>query len=330
MSDDRRLLDGEAAERSGEWVAAAAAYGAAAAAADGDPAVAGEALFRLGRLHWRQGKHDRALGCYARARSVAERSGDSELRARIENGVGAVHYARGEYAQARASYQVALDLTTDDAQRGKITLNLAVIANIEGDLDRARAAYQKARDLLKRGADDATLALVLHNLGMLHADRAAWDEAADSYRQCLVLCERHGNAQLVGTVLVNRAELHCAAARPADAVVDCERALAIFAELGDLAGRGEAMRWLGRALRLGGDGARAERVLQDGYKLAARIHGELLRAECAFELGTLEHERRSARVARQWLDEALARFRALGAVREIEDTERALAALTGG
>src|SRR3954464_3212075 len=116
------IKSGEASELAGELLEASAAY--TSALDDADPGVAADAHFHLGRVHWRQSRFDDAVRSYETARTIALQHGLAELRARVENGLGAVHYARGEYAQARACYTVALDLSTDPAQRGRVLLNL--------------------------------------------------------------------------------------------------------------------------------------------------------------------------------------------------------------
>src|SRR5689334_15008124 len=129
------IVKGEASELAGEFLDASAAY--ESALGDDDPIVVADAHFHLGRVRWRQSRYDEAASHYEQARTAAVDLGANELRARIENGLGVVHHARGEMAQARAAYRVALDLAADTTQRGRILLNLGVIANIQGDYEEA-------------------------------------------------------------------------------------------------------------------------------------------------------------------------------------------------
>src|SRR6476619_6523066 len=131
MTGPAQLTNGERAELAGDYVAAAAAYRTASMSTD--EALSAEAHFCLGRLNWRQSRFDAALASFETARARARRLGDTELVARAGNGIGAVHYARGDYAAARQAYADAQALTRDDAMRGKIILNLGVIENIEGN-----------------------------------------------------------------------------------------------------------------------------------------------------------------------------------------------------
>src|SRR5579884_3620133 len=136
MADGDAIRTGEAAETAGDLLAAAAAYESALQSTD--PLVVADARFHLGRVAWRRGRFDDAIAEYEKARALTLQHGAADLRARVENGLGVVFHSRGEFAQARAAYSVALQLAGDDTQRARVLLNLGAIANIEGDLDTAR------------------------------------------------------------------------------------------------------------------------------------------------------------------------------------------------
>ena len=322
---DADLTHGEDAERRGDLVAAANAYTAAAASAD--MRVVAAATFRLGRVSWRQGRFDDAMHHYERARSLASLLSDDELVANVENGVGALHCERGAYVQARASYLVAIERTGTPALRGRILLNLGVLANITGDLDEARTRYAKSIAEFEEASDEEGLALVHHNLGMVHADHGDWPAAAESYDKALAISERLGMRQMVANVLLNRAEVLCARNRPGDAVASSERALALFAELGDQAGRAEAHRWKGRALMQLADANGAKEFLQEAVRLATQLGTPLLEAEASRDLGELALALDDHAGARTWLKRALEGFETLGARLEITAVRELLSKL---
>lgn len=325
MSGIEAIRRGEDAEREGDFLQASAAY--EAALDDPDPLVVGDANFHLGRAAWRQGRFEAAIAAFEAARGVALQHGADALRAQTENGIGAVHYARGEYGQARAAYDVALAFTADPVMRAKIQLNLGVIANIEGDLETARAMYARSRSVFREAGDTAFEALALYNLGMLHADQREWDEADEAYRLTLDVCEARGDRQMLANVLVNRSEVSSGRGRYDEAVATCDRALTIYVELGDEVGRGEALRWKGHALRLLGMPVAAERVLVEAIRSAQRTQVLLLEAEASREIGEITTARGDAVAARSWLSRALELFEKLGAAPDIAHTRDALASL---
>ena len=321
------LLVAEAAELRGDLGVAVTAYERLLDSAD--PAVVAEARFRLGRVAWRQGRFGDALSHYTAAAAGASHLGLRHLGARVENGVGAVHYARGAYAQARASYGVARELAADDpALLGKVLLNLGVIANIEGALDAARDAYRQSGRAFAAAGDDAGRALVLHNLGMVNADLELWDEAAESYAACLELCERQGNRQMVANVLLNQSELHDVAGRYDIAIAQCDRALMIYSEMGDQPGRGDALRARSRALRLLGRVDEAETNAAEALRIATKLQARLLEAEATRELGLVRLATGDRVSASLMLGRALASFTELGAAREVAAVRRELSQLS--
>lgn len=315
-------MEGERAELSGDYPAAAAAFRSLTTSADA--ATAAEAWLRLGRVNWRQSRFDAALADFESARALAMRLGAVELEARAANGIGAVHYARGDYRAARRAYADAQSRTSDGAMRGKIILNLGVIANIEGDLHEALAKYEQAHRLFAEHGDRASATLALHNRGMVEADLQRWDEADESFLAALALATEEGNVEMVARTLVNRSEVLTARGLARDAVEHCDRALASYANLGDEVGRGEALRWRAHALRQLGELSAAERSAAEAMQVAARCGARLLEAEAARELGYLCDLARDPDGARRMFTRALGLFRELGSAREIEELERVL------
>ena len=325
--NDVDLTRGEEAERRGDLVAAANAYAVAAASAD--MRVVSAATFRLGRVCWRQGRFDEALRHYERARALASLLGDDELVASTENGIGALLCDRGSYVQARASYLVAIERAAKPALRGRILLNLGVLANIAGDLDEARQRYAKSIGEFEQAGDEEGLALVYHNLGMVHADHEDWAAATESYDKALAISERLGMRQMVANVLLNRAEVLCARKQATEAIASSERALALYGELGDQAGRAEAHRWKGRALILLGNASGAKEFLQEAVRLAKQLGTPLLEAEASRDMGELCLTLDDHAGARTWLQRALEGFETLGARRETTAVREQLAQVPG-
>jgi len=323
MNGEGSIRAGEAAEQAGDLVQAAAAY--QAALDQQDLAIVANAHFHLGRVAWRQGRYEAAIASYEEARSLAVQLGDDEIRARAENGIGAVHYARGAYAQARASYGVALDYTREPSLRAKIVLNLGVIANIEGDLETARSHYQRSRSIFQENNDAAGEALALHNIGMLHADRGEWEEADEAYARCLQLSEEQGNRQMVANVLLNRSELSIERGNFEEAIANCDLALSIYSAIGDEVGRGEALRWRGHAQRNMGLFDVAERTLTEAARIAHRTQVKLLEAETLRDLGLTQLAAGDRPGASKSLHRSLFLFQQLGAARDMEEVRERLA-----
>ena len=324
MITDDVCAAGLAAEEAGDFIGAGAAF--ASLLGSDDPLVVATAQFHMGRVAWKQGRLDEALGLCETARASAIRLGDVDLRARVENAIGVLHVARGEYGQAQAAYTVALELTADTVTRAKIRLNLGVIANIQGRFDDARRHYGESLELFEASDDDRGVALALHNIGMWHADRREWDEADEAFRRALALFEERGNKQMIANVLTNRSEVCYGRGEVDEAIARCDLALSVYAEIGDEVGRGDALRWKGHGLRLRRRFQEANVVLTEALRIAERTRGRLLEAEVLRELGWVH---RGVGDATRWGDvlrRALRIFRELGAEADVAAIEKDLRA----
>ena len=320
MVADEAFRAGQSAEDAGDLVAAAAAF--ESFLDDPDPLVGATARFHLARVVWKRGQLDNSLRLCEEARATAIKLHHRDLRAKVENAVGVLRVARGEYEQARAAYAVALDLTDDIITRAKIALNLGVIANIQSQFDAALLQYQRSQALFAEGADDKGVALALHNIGMLRSDRGEWDEADEAFGRALALFESQGNTQMIANVLINRSEVYYGRDLPHEAIANCDLALAMYAEVGDELGRGETLRWKAHGLRRLLRYDEAELALTEAIRIADRTRAKLLQAEVLRETGLVRRAQRRDADARTVLSKALALFKELGADREVADVTR--------
>jgi tetratricopeptide (TPR) repeat protein len=313
---------GDRAELAGDYVAAAAAYRAVSAVAN--DAFTAEAHFRLGRLSWRQGRFSAALAAFEQAQVLADRAGEVELGARIHNGIGAVHYARGDVEAARAAYDQALTTTRDVAMRGRIVLNLGVLESVAGRLDAAREHYERAHELFEKADDVDGLLLALHNRAMVEADLKSWSLADDSFRTLHERLAGSTDRELTAKTLVNHAEVLIELGALVDAVANCDRAMLLFQELGDEPSRGEALRWRARAHLRADRLSAAQTDALAALRIAVRAGARRLEAEAARDVGVVRLARGDRASASKDLTRALVLFTKLGAEREIEEVRTLL------
>ena len=314
MIGPEQLAAGQRAETAGDYVAASAAYRAVVEVPD--ERLAAEAQFCLARVSWRQSRFDAALHSFESCRALADRLGDEEMIARVDNGIGAVHCACGDYAAARRAYAAAGARTADDALRGKILLNLGVIANIEGDFPIARDHYDRANQLFEACGDLASAMLALHNRGMVEADLEEWEPADASFLSALAIATERGEREMIAKCLVNRSEVLIERGQLTDAADHCDRALLIYADVGDEVGRGEALRWRAHALGRIGDHYEAERDATEALRIAIRCGARLLEAEAARDLGVLRGLLGDRAGGNKQLRRSLSLFTELGARRD--------------
>ncbi|MGE0402180.1 MAG: tetratricopeptide repeat protein [Kofleriaceae bacterium] len=119
------------------------------------------------------------------AQAAVERAGSPvELRAQLENILGAVAWARGDYAAALAHYNATIVARTeafgaDDPRVAAAHQNAGQAMSKLGKKDDARAAHETALAILERalGVDHPDLANTISSLGMLAADDERFDDA---------------------------------------------------------------------------------------------------------------------------------------------------------
>jgi tetratricopeptide (TPR) repeat protein len=306
MIGRERLAAGERAEAAGDYVTATAAYRAVSEAED--ETLAADAFYHLGRVTWRQGRFVAALALFEKALLMAERLGDRALSAQVGNGVGAVHHARGDYAAARHAYLLAQEQADEPAMRGRIMLNLGVIESSQDNHVAARSHYDEAFRLCQAAGDRTS-----------EADLEQWAEADASFVAALALATEGNDVEMIAKALLNRSEVLVEQGALAEAVEHCQRALAIYDDIGDEVGRGEALRWRAHALGRAGDRPAAERDAREALQIAVRSGARLLEAEAARDLGVLLGLLGDRTNGGKQLHRALALFTELGARREATD-----------
>ena len=124
---------------------------------------------------------------------------------------------------------------------------------------------------------------------------------------------------MVAKTLVNRSEVLVERGALLDAVAQCDRALEIYADIGDEVGRAEALRWRAHALGRAGEHVEAERNASEAMHIAMRSGTRLLEAEAARTVGVLRGMLGDRAGGIKQLRRALEIFSELGAKREAKE-----------
>jgi tetratricopeptide (TPR) repeat protein len=154
---------------------------------------------------------------------------------------------------------------------------------------------------------------------MVQADLEMWDDADTSFLAALHLATEAGNREMIAKTLVNRSEVLVERGSLAEAVAQCDRAVEIYADIGEEVGRGEALRWRAHALGRAGHHLEAERNASEALHIAMRSGSQLLEAEAARTVGVLRGLMGDRAGAQKQLRHALALFTQLGARREAKE-----------
>jgi tetratricopeptide (TPR) repeat protein len=277
-------------------------------------------LRRMGKVLLRRRQWQASLDMLNRAQAIYVELGDLNGQARVALNRGIVLHEQGDYAQAQAVYQDAIDLaevandveTVADAQS-----NLAVLATIQGDLDGAIVRYLACLTRFEVLHDRSGMARIYHNLGMTYAAQQNWKGAMSSYEQALELAQKMGMLDVVANVYLSRAELLLELGDTSMAASCCALALDIYRELSDFLGEADTFRLMGRVFAQRRQWGVAESLFEDSIRLNREYDNPLNVAETQRDLGRMLADWGQYKKARTTLELALEGFKVLGAQKEV-------------
>jgi tetratricopeptide (TPR) repeat protein len=200
--------------------------------------LAATAATRLGELDLGTSLADQALQLY-------RRRGDRDGRMRSLNLLGAIHFERGNMAEAEQRFAEALRLGRqlgDSLMLARACNNLASVAQLQGHSDDAAELYRGALLAYQRLGDRRGMAETYHNLGIVYRWAGEWREAEDAANDAVRHADVVGEPSLLALVLTGRAELSVERGDPALARRELERAGRLAREASDTIGAGEVVR----------------------------------------------------------------------------------------
>ncbi len=342
----------EAAERAGQI-----------ARAIGDERLLGDAEVRRATALMQLDHLDQALRIFREVIPLIERRGDLVILCLALNNAGATSGDMGKLEDGRQYFERALTVSErigNPDQTAFALASQAAVLTLLGDWKVARMHLERAVALL---AEERTAyaAGILELLGSLAIREGKWAEAAELLHEALTVSRRTGNRQSLESTQSDLAELDILGGRPHDAVrrledwevagdltIEVQSILAwALLEAGALERADQVATvalqrarvsqldlYLAPALRISGmvlvrQGATEEavRAFDEGLGIARALPFPYEEARILFQLGWLEQQRGNPEKARVRLDDALVIFRRLGALKDVEHTEREIARL---
>jgi putative nucleotidyltransferase with HDIG domain len=322
------LTSARDAEVAGNWDEALSMYQTALAECrpQGGAPVA-ELLRKIGLVYYYRGDFDAAGSLFRQSKDAAVAGGLTDQLAAAQNCLGILHQALGQLELAESLYLEARQLAE---QLGNAHLavmieqNLGTIAGIRGDTSAALERYQSALQRYRALNDDIGAARTLNNIGMAHADMKQYTLAEDAFNAAMMAAENRRDAETLGTVQLNRADLYLKQDRFDDARACCDQAFEIFGRLGSTSGIGETYKCYGVLYRQSGKLHLAEAHLSLVAELAQQADHPLLEAEAERERALVHLEQGRKTDALKSLNRAHRLFEDLTARRELVDIDRQL------
>jgi diguanylate cyclase (GGDEF)-like protein/putative nucleotidyltransferase with HDIG domain len=223
--------------------------------------------------------------------------------------------AGGHYAQAEELCERVLEVYAEQpdspaaslpVRRMRERLRARQSLPLRQTLDACSALLSEAE---AAGLEEERIAL-LTMISQTHTRLGAWGAAERLARECVRVAETLPDRRLLATVL-SRLGATLLETQPAQTVVLCERALAIFTEIDDRLGQIRCHIDAGIAHSRAGDETAAEQAFSGGLELARSAHAPDLAGVSSINLGALYFKVGRYEQARTCFDDALRVFTTL-------------------
>ena len=263
-----------------------------------------------------------AAECFQRALAAAPKVPALELieLAEVDEALGDVYFQLGDFGSAEASLRRARRRAANrPAMAVGVELKLAKLRETAGQHDAALRWLARAMRTIEESDDPATWlmrARVVARRARVRYLQGRRDEALRTAREAIELAQRSSDLEALAPAL-ELADLAEIALGALDATARTERAIAIYAELGDLGGEARARNALGMLAYFRGRWPEAlqhyrsaeDAYVRSGQHWAAALSGCNI-AEILADQGHIE-------AAEAELDRALPVLRGVGAVSEV-------------
>jgi ATP/maltotriose-dependent transcriptional regulator MalT len=256
-------------------------------AADEHPVRTAEESRRIGRvlgaaavLAVESADYAEAVRLARRALSIFEPLDPGEDLAFAATVLGSAQRYLGERAEARRSFQIALDLRAAVGDRAKLAMavnNMALIEIDDGNLGRARELLEQNLIIKRQLGEPRSIAIGLVNLAEVLVKDGRWQAAQTSLAEAGELAA--GQPQIMGLVLCSQGNLEAGQRnwkQAAELYADAVGAAGVGGHTHDVV---EAMIGLGRACHELGQADEATRHLRTAEAMAHQIANPQLLAQ---------------------------------------------------
>lgn len=217
-----------------------------------------------------------AIEYYSRALQISQHlSGYAAERWQAAVGLGQVEQRIGEYHEAIACYQAALEEWEEAPLEARIQtmLGLAQVWNKQGALPRAKDWLERALAQLGDAAArfPALCAQIYSELGWISLCQDDLDVAQEQLMRALALIKNTEHYEVLSSILNRLGTVHYRRGEWEQASGYLEEALALCRQLGDLVGYGRSLNSLGSLKQSAGDWSGALADYEQAVELHERI-----------------------------------------------------------
>jgi tetratricopeptide (TPR) repeat protein len=197
-------------------------------------------LHKLGEVYHRMGDWENAEIKYREAQVASGVNLDPAWQVRLFSDWSLNNYRLGQPVQALQFARQAVDLASNhnNPQGLAQALNtLGILARAGGDLDQAAGYFQQSLETAVRFLNQDIQCAAMNNLSLVLEEQGNLKQAiyytSQAIELCMLLSDRHHEAALHN----NLADLYHLAGNEEEAMAELKKAVIIFAEIGEQAGR---------------------------------------------------------------------------------------------
>ena len=237
---------------------------------------------------FRTGKFDLAQGQAQELLNELNLSKDDEIT--VNNILGNV-FARKKPQEAEYYFKKVLELAQEKGDKGIMGIiynNLGQFYSNASRLDDAVAKYKEAIKISKEAENERVVASAMNNLAYTYRLQGNLERAKAQYRDAMPLRKKLGGERDLAWSYLIKAEIDRDEGSLEEAEHNSKLALQIFDELHNTEGQSRAYCYLGNICRYRRQFDEAERLLDDGIKLAEK-NENIAKSEDTASLARLYH-----------------------------------------
>ncbi|MBI3245848.1 MAG: tetratricopeptide repeat protein [Deltaproteobacteria bacterium] len=221
-----------------------------------------------------RGYWDDFIRCGERGAAAAQALGDEAAVSRFSGHVGFMRLRRGEYDQARAAYQQALETWKKLKDERNVAVNLhqlGMITYLQGDYGEARKQYEESLRIRQQLGDQQGIAASLHQLGNIAYEQGDYGEARKQYEESLGINRQLGNQPDIAATLHQLGMIAEDQGDYGEARRQYDESLKIERQLGDQPGIASSLYQLGRLAEIASDKAEAAKLFRQALEILERL-----------------------------------------------------------
>lgn len=193
------------------------------------------------------------------------------------NTLGALHWLLKETAKAKHCFEEALTLaerTGDDTLAARLLNNLAMTANSEGDLVRGCALGEQCLSLARKLGDEPLVTALTNNVGSTYMSLKQYEKAQAYLEESLHRSREHGITGIEGLSLANLGEIAHEQGDAQTARQRYEESLEVFRRAEELPRVVQMLGRLSDVIEAQGELSQARRLRDERASLMLRLEGE--------------------------------------------------------